>query len=118
MSGHGFAGALRERVTVERWHEGTDDLAGDPGAWISVEDGWASIRPDHGRPDMDGAALSTRRRYRIVMRDLPEFGLRHRLMWKGLALTPLSVERDPRSEEHTSELQSLMRISYAVFCLK
>src|SRR3546814_9316719 len=26
--------------------------------------------------------------------------------------------RTPRSEEHTSELQSLMRISYAVFCLK
>src|SRR3546814_5689558 len=26
--------------------------------------------------------------------------------------------RAPRSEEHTSELQSLMRISYAVFCLK
>src|SRR3546814_8695971 len=26
--------------------------------------------------------------------------------------------RDKRSEEHTSELQSLMRISYAVFCLK
>src|SRR3546814_4059100 len=29
----------------------------------------------------------------------------------------LSVQ-GPRSEEHTSELQSLMRISYAVFCLK
>src|SRR3546814_10379775 len=30
------------------------------------------------------------------------------------------TDRDcaPRSEEHTSELQSLMRISYAVFCLK
>src|SRR3546814_4391662 len=27
-------------------------------------------------------------------------------------------DRDDRSEEHTSELQSLMRISYAVFCLK
>src|SRR3546814_9486707 len=27
-------------------------------------------------------------------------------------------EGDYRSEEHTSELQSLMRISYAVFCLK
>src|SRR3546814_8635974 len=26
--------------------------------------------------------------------------------------------KDRRSEEHTSELQSLMRISYAVFCLK
>src|SRR3546814_1123234 len=31
---------------------------------------------------------------------------------QGAALRPL------RSEEHTSELQSLMRISYAVFCLK
>src|SRR3546814_10899263 len=30
----------------------------------------------------------------------------------------LNVMRDQRSEEHTSELQSLMRISYAVFCLK
>src|SRR3546814_2379671 len=28
------------------------------------------------------------------------------------------ISRDARSEEHTSELQSLMRISYAVFCLK
>src|SRR3546814_1251355 len=28
------------------------------------------------------------------------------------------LQRDDRSEEHTSELQSLMRISYAVFCLK
>src|SRR3546814_8698088 len=32
-----------------------------------------------------------------------------------LSFVPL---RFPRSEEHTSELQSLMRISYAVFCLK
>src|SRR3546814_6155344 len=47
----------------------------------------------------------------------------------GLALGPVRRSiigevwrpaRDPRprSEEHTSELQSLMRISYAVFCLK
>src|SRR3546814_3556194 len=28
------------------------------------------------------------------------------------------IKRRSRSEEHTSELQSLMRISYAVFCLK
>src|SRR3546814_4705091 len=31
---------------------------------------------------------------------------------------PDSYSYDRRSEEHTSELQSLMRISYAVFCLK
>src|SRR3546814_2055365 len=30
----------------------------------------------------------------------------------------LQGRADRRSEEHTSELQSLMRISYAVFCLK
>src|SRR3546814_6226285 len=30
----------------------------------------------------------------------------------------LAVDVGDRSEEHTSELQSLMRISYAVFCLK
>src|SRR3546814_5070943 len=36
----------------------------------------------------------------------------HRHGFRGLALPPV------RSEEHTSELQSLMRISYAVFCLK
>src|SRR3546814_3395287 len=32
--------------------------------------------------------------------------------------TDKDIARGHRSEEHTSELQSLMRISYAVFCLK
>src|SRR3546814_3602055 len=34
------------------------------------------------------------------------------------ALTHVTHQLRNRSEEHTSELQSLMRISYAVFCLK
>src|SRR3546814_4617504 len=34
------------------------------------------------------------------------------------AMTYLMGPEGKRSEEHTSELQSLMRISYAVFCLK
>src|SRR3546814_9280364 len=33
-------------------------------------------------------------------------------------MSPVNFFRGSRSEEHTSELQSLMRISYAVFCLK
>src|SRR3546814_8683057 len=42
----------------------------------------------------------------------------------GTSIVPTGVSGRPvrrlriRSEEHTSELQSLMRISYAVFCLK
>src|SRR3546814_5495903 len=50
----------------------------------------------------------------------------HRLHhWNGLRradvepqpLMRYAIETPSRSEEHTSELQSLMRISYAVFCL-
>src|SRR3546814_10446397 len=39
---------------------------------------------------------------------------------RGGAISEAAPARSPtrRSEEHTSELQSLMRISYAVFCLK
>src|SRR3546814_8422620 len=40
------------------------------------------------------------------------------IMWSTQKLTPMSGMDPMRSEEHTSELQSLMRISYAVFCLK
>src|SRR3546814_7414962 len=36
----------------------------------------------------------------------------------GLFLTKEAAQKHLRSEEHTSELQSLMRTSYAVFCLK
>src|SRR3546814_3829383 len=38
------------------------------------------------------------------------------ILGSDLGLTPNTA--GTRSEEHTSELQSLMRISYAVFCLK
>src|SRR3546814_3745743 len=64
--------------------------------------------------------------------DLPCFDLaRARRVPTGNAGDTIAVEQElfhldtgedceiwPRSEEHTSELQSLMRISYAVFCLQ
>src|SRR3546814_8171841 len=40
------------------------------------------------------------------------------LAYVAQPLRPLVLLHVMRSEEHTSELQSLMRISYAVFCLK
>src|SRR3546814_9221502 len=52
-----------------------------------------------------------------VLRDAVEApGLGHRL--EGAEQDLAGVLLHIRSEEHTSELQSLMRISYAVFCLK
>src|SRR3546814_7199915 len=42
----------------------------------------------------------------------------HRLLEPIGYIPPAEAEANYRSEEHTSELQSLMRISYAVFCLK
>src|SRR3546814_9637630 len=49
----------------------------------------------------------------------PGFAVGASLLWLvGLSIGSLFYHRSIRSEEHTSELQSLMRISYAVFCLK
>src|SRR3546814_654617 len=57
-----------------------------------------------------------------LMEDATALGVTFTLCQSGMDLTGLTVvDCDPaaiRSEEHTSELQSLMRISYAVFCLK
>src|SRR3546814_2299962 len=43
---------------------------------------------------------------------------RGQLVGRVLVLADVDAQQTVRSEEHTSELQSLMRISYAVFCLK
>src|SRR3546814_2506472 len=45
-------------------------------------------------------------------------GLRVAQLRPGAGTVSLDLRQRGRSEEHTSELQSLMRISYAVFCLK
>src|SRR3546814_4107052 len=44
--------------------------------------------------------------------------LQGRERFSAIVRYPRELRDDPRSEEHTSELQSLMRNSYAVFCLK
>src|SRR3546814_5809952 len=73
--------------------------------------------------------LILRRRVSAVSKDAPQARtiLRPRLIDRAQhpEAVPLGVQlevavghRVGRSEEHTSELQSLMRISYAVFCLK
>src|SRR3546814_9366317 len=72
-----------------------------------------------GRLPDDGEVLRVLQRDRLRVRR----GQRRRGVDQlAIAERPLAVgnlaELRLRSEEHTSELQSLMRISYAVFCLK
>src|SRR3546814_2286358 len=84
-----------------------------------------SLRRSAGRPDLGGgpkgARHVARRRRSVMARHLgdsePGEGLR-RCHAPGAAANDVRGRRADRSEEHTSELQSLMRISYAVFCLK
>src|SRR3546814_6905675 len=60
-----------------------------------------------------------RRNQRVVQRLCALVGLaRAQAFGPGGECRALRDRAEGRSEEHTSELQSLMRISYAVFCLK
>src|SRR3546814_1226737 len=70
--------------------------------------------------DQDGAVLDVLIQPRRNSNAAKRF---FRKLLKGLHYVPRVIVTDKlgsyqRSEEHTSELQSLMRISYAVFCLK
>src|SRR3546814_5251428 len=63
-----------------------------------------NIDPEH--LDFHGSFESLQKAFESFVQNIPFYG------FAAMCLD------HPRSEEHTSELQSLMRISYAVFCLK
>src|SRR3546814_698989 len=102
-------------------------LASQPFGFISLPDAWStgsSIMPQKRNPD---AAELVRGRAGLLLGAFQRLAV----IVKGLPLTYSKDMQDDketvfgafdalalRSEEHTSELQSLMRISYAVFCLK
>src|SRR3546814_1881128 len=78
-----------------------------------------------GQPDagLRPGALDVARPYLAAAYDQVQIGgrlasLRARLLASTDACPYCGFGEPRRSEEHTSELQSLMRISYAVFCLK
>src|SRR3546814_2785808 len=107
-------------------------LASDLGEEGVVADRLAQRLQGHPDPQVDAGGeelLAARLAWWVVDHVLAEAvvapsRLRRRRSARALEEDPLGVggealvEPDVRSEEHTSELQSLMRISYAVFCLK
>src|SRR3546814_8675917 len=86
-----------------RPHQQQDGQAGEEEA--------AERTTGHGASCAGGGVVVAGRVGTLPEPEKPSVSLR----WRALG-TPVTVS-STRSEEHTSELQSLMRISYAVFCL-
>src|SRR3546814_2759720 len=96
-----------------------DAVAADQGAGVSSADGGcpsmsAPCSPKASKAAGMAAEAATNARRR-VQAGAPL--LRSTVAAKTAPPAP-RASKSVRSEEHTSELQSLMRISYAVFCLK
>src|SRR3546814_6366120 len=101
---------MTPRLGFERQHEGAVAIDVDGLDRIHLDrDGKA-----HGMIGLRDAAVGRGRRGTISSAALPVY----RGKTDGCPSVRAPSVQLVRSEEHTSELQSLMRIAYAVFCLK
>src|SRR3546814_9967013 len=98
----------------------SSDLRGGPAVRPRRDDQPVLHGPEPARAV--GQRLAGPRRLAVRQRDHADDRMAHQCTGddlRGGHVPPRpGPEPRPRSEEHTSELQSLMRISYAVFCLK
>src|SRR3546814_7124670 len=119
-----MGGKVRDRIRAYAWIGGDRPHEIGDAARARREQGFSAIKMNAtGELDWLGAPrllVDVVKRVEAAQAEGMDVGLDfhgrvHKPMAKQLAklLEPLG-----RSEEHTSELQSLMRISYAVFCLK
>src|SRR3546814_4362290 len=101
------------------WPEGAADWNPPALDALSPAD-FASLRGEEPALDLvllgSGAAL--RRSARTLYDALSAQGMALEVMDSRAAARTYNLLAGERSDEHTSDLQSLMRISYAVFCLK
>src|SRR3546814_5656769 len=100
-----FGARFYARALVVPWLGGEGDgVMTNALLWSHFEPTWPTNGPGH-----IGGSFET----------IPAWGLplvnTMLLLSSGVTIT---IAHHARSEEHTSELQSIMRISYAVFCLK
>src|SRR3546814_4371811 len=82
---------------------------------VALSKGWAAFPPETGSlgiPRAEMPQIASEHRGAMV-NFLAARGVPH----EQVEVAPATLKPTQRSEEHTSELQSLMRISYAVSCL-
>src|SRR3546814_3095413 len=92
--------------------------------WLDVNDTWLAAEWGHPSDNLGGILATAdwlsrtavaNGKVPLTMHDVLDAMIRaHEIQ----GIMALENSFNKRSEEHTSELQSLMRISYAVFCLK
>src|SRR3546814_9026639 len=88
-----------------KWNDGLWSLAG----------GYAADKASADAPHVAAIDYGIKRN---ILRNLVDAGARVTVLPATATFEEIMAHEPDRSEEHTSELQSLMRISYAVFCLK
>src|SRR3546814_6034115 len=103
------------RVGAGTFHPATTLRSLGPEPW-NVAYVQPSRRPTDGRYGENPNRLQHYYQYQVILKPSPA-DLQDQYLG-SLAAIGVDPLLHGRSEEHTSELQSLMRISYAVFCLK
>src|SRR3546814_9838998 len=122
---HGYHMGNTAENVAERWQITREEQ--DRCAAASQRKAAAALQSGRFSDEIAPVAVKTRKGETVV--DTDEYprpdttleilaGLRPAFDAKGTVTAGNASGINDRSEEHTSELQSLMRISYAVFCLK
>jgi len=95
MSGE-FAGALRERVTIEHPNPARDALGGQTGGYLYDGAAWAAIAPLMPADLAAAAALSALPRWSVTLRKREGIMPGTRLVWRGRYLRVRGVVSDPQ----------------------
>src|SRR3546814_5331667 len=109
-------GDILQDFLAVRWHTETGHIVDEAGRSSKVQFRFRELGGNFGKGFRLPMAIE------IFMGDIIAIELTDRLhhLTDGRILSKIACigVNEPRSEEHTSELQSLMHISYPVFCLK
>ncbi len=102
MAGAELSGLLVEQVALEAWSEARDDAGAAAGEWLRAGDYPAAVVPDGDGRRRDGEARRQRARWRVTLRTPVAVTLTCRLVWRGMVLTVLAVDSDPRHPDRVS----------------
>ncbi len=92
-----FAGALRERVTIEQPSLTRDSLGGRVRGWTYDGAAWARVTPLIPAGPIAGDALSALPRWQVTLRKREGIGPGSRLVWRGRFLMVRTGISDPET---------------------